>query len=92
MKPGDNIVFVGLHTVADGSVILTLPPISQCAGKFYYICIPDVNNPGTSGDCSLYVKETGAELTTNGDMDADGDYILLYSDGRTWRTIVDGVA
>jgi hypothetical protein len=92
MKPGDQVVVVGLHTVADGSVILTLPSVAECVGKFYYIIIPDVNNPGTTGDCSLYVKETGAELTTNGDMDADGDYILLYSDGIQWRTIVDGVA
>jgi hypothetical protein len=92
MKAGDQIMLIGLHTVADDSVILTLPSLAESAGKFYYVCIPDVNNPGTTGDCSVYEKETGAELTTYGDLDADGDYFMLYSDGRKWRVFVNGVA
>ena len=92
MKLTEQNVVVNLHTITDGTVILTLPSVSEAVGKFYYIGIPDVNDPGTSGDCSLYVMETAAELTTNGDMDADGDYLILFSDGINWRTIVDGVA
>lgn len=92
MKPGDQNIIIGLHTVADGSVILTLPSLAESAGKFYSVCIPDVHNPGVTGDCSVYEKETAAELATYGDLDADGDYFILYSDGRKWRVFVNGVA
>lgn len=88
MKPGDHVVHA-TSTEADGTGIIYLPSIAEAAGKFYYICAP---TGATAGDISLYIKETGAELTTNGDMDADDDHILLFCDGKNWRTILDGVA
>jgi len=92
MKPGDQIMIIGLHTVADDSVILTLPAKAQAAGKFYYICVPDVDNPGTTGDVSVYDKEAGTEIATYGDLDADDDHIMFYCDGRLWRAFYNGVA
>ncbi len=88
MKPGDQLV-CATSSEADGTGIVYLPSIAEAAGKFYFIWAP---TGATAGDISLYVKETGAELTTNGDMDADDDHILLFSDGKNWRTILDGVA
>lgn len=88
MKVGDNVLHA-ISAAADGVGIVTLPSVAEAAGQFYCIVAP---TGAAGGDISLYVKETGAELTTNGDMDADDDHILLYSDGVNWRTVLDGVA
>ena len=88
MKPGDRCVRATSEN-ADGSAILTLPSVAEAAGLFYFIYAP---TGATGGDISLYIKETATELTTNGDMDADDDHILLFCDGVNWRTILDGVA
>ena len=88
MKPGDQVIRA-TSSGDDGVGIIYLPSVAEAAGRFYFIYAP---TGASAGDISLYVKETGAELATNGDMDADGDHILLFSDGVNWRTILDGVA
>lgn len=88
MKPGDQILYA-VSSADDGVAIVTLPSVAEAAGRWYYIQAP---TGATAGDISLYIKETGAELTTNGDMDADNDYLLLFSTGKAWLTVVDGVA
>jgi len=93
MKPGDTCVIVAEHAaMATGTAILVLPGVAAAAGRIYYICNVAVEGGASAGDTSLYVQENYTELTTNGDMDAADDYIFLYSDGRQWRTLVDGVA
>lgn len=88
MKPEDACISA-VSSEADGTGLVYLPPAAACAGRFYYIIAP---TGATAGDISLMVRETGAELGTNGDMDADGDYLLLFCTGITFLTIVDGVA
>lgn len=88
MKPGDHVV-IAISAGSDGEAIVILPSLQEAAGQFYFIVAP---TGAAGGDISLYEKETGTELTTNGDMDADDDHILLFSDGTAWRTILDGVA
>lgn len=88
MKPGDYCISV-VSEVADGSGIVTLPSLAEACGHHYYIEAP---TGATGGDISLYEKETGAELATNGDMDADADHILLYAAPTQWLTRLDGVA
>ena len=88
MKPGDQILYA-VSSAADDVAIVTLPSVAEAAGRWYYIQAP---TGASGGDISLYIKETGAELTTNGDMDADNDYLLLFSTGKAWLTVVDGVA
>jgi hypothetical protein len=77
-----------ITALEDDAAIVWLPPVAEAAGMFYYIC---ATTGASGGDISLMVRETAAELTTNGDMDADDDHILLFSDGVNWRTILDGV-
>lgn len=90
MKPTDRVVIVDTTGVTgDGNALVYLPPILASAGNFYYVCAPV---GATGGDVSLIVRETATELTTNGDMDADDDHILLFSTGKEWRTVLDGVA
>ena len=88
MKPGDHII-IATSDQNDGQAIITLPSLAEAAGKFYYICAP---TGASGGDISVYEKETGSELSTYGDLDADDDHVLLFSDGRKWRVVLDGVA
>ena len=90
MTPTDHILFVEtVDVTGDGVAIVTLPSYAEAAGKFYYIKAP---NGSTGGDLSIYEKETGAELATYGDMDADNDNALFFCTGQAWVVAFDGVA
>ncbi len=88
LKPGDQNV-IAITALADALAIIILPSLAEAAGKFYYIC---ATTGAAAGDISLYEKETGAELSTYGDLDADDDHVILYSTGNEWRVVLDGVA
>ena len=88
MKPSDTVVHA-YSAAGDGVGIVTLPSLVEAAGRHYFIIAPTGE---AAGDISLYEKETGAELATNGDMDADNDHIILFSTGISWLTRLDGVA
>jgi len=88
MKPSDTVVHA-YSAAADGVGIITLPSLTEAAGRHYFIIAP---TGATAGDISLYEKETATELATNGDMDADLDHLILFSTGLSWLTRLDGVA
>ena len=92
MLVSDTVLIVISGTGEDATGIVTLPSVAEAVGKSYYICAPT----GASGnDVSLYEKETGAEYAgsgDDGDLDADDDHVIVYSDGSQWRTILNGVA
>jgi len=88
MKVADTCV----HAISAGSdteAIIILPNVAEAAGRHYFIIAP---TGAAGGDISLYTAEGHAELSTNGDMDADADHILLFSTGIAWLTRLDGVA
>lgn len=88
MKAGDTCI-IATSEAADAAGIITLPSKAEAVGKFYYICAP---TGAAGGDISVYDKEAGSEISTYGDMDADDDHAIFYTDGRLWRTVFDGVA
>jgi len=89
LGPTDHFV-TAVTALADAAAIITLPSIAEALGRgIYYICAP---TGATAGDISVYVKETGAELTTYGDLDADDDHVGLIATPQGWRVILDGVA
>jgi hypothetical protein len=88
MKPGDQLI-IAISAAADAAAILVLPGLQEAAGKFYYISAP---TGAAGGDISVYEKETGTELATYGDLDADDDHFIIFSDGIQWRIVLDGVA
>jgi hypothetical protein len=91
MKVSDLVLSVVSGTGADATGIVTLPSLAEAVGKFYYIVAPTGN---TGDDVSLYEKETGSEYTgggDDGDLDTDGDDIILFSTGKEWLTVLDGV-
>jgi hypothetical protein len=91
MKPGDRVV-AATSSGADNVGIVYLPSLAEACGNIYYISAP---TGATDGDISIYTKETGAEYTgggDDGDLDADGDYVILFAGATAWRTVKDGVA
>ena len=88
MKPGDAVI-IAISAAADAVAIIVLPSLQEACGKFYSISAP---TGATGGDISVYEKETGAELATYGNMNADLDHAIFFSDGANWRTVLDGVA
>ncbi len=88
MKPGDNVV-IATSSGADGVGIITLPSLAEALGQFYHISAP---TGAAAGDISVYEKETGAELTTYGDLDADADNVILFAAPTAWIVVYDGVA
>ena len=88
LKVTENVVRATSEN-ADGSAILYLPGVTEAAGMFFYITAP---TGATGGDISVYDEESGAEISTYGDLDADDDHVLLFSDGYNWRVVLDGVA
>lgn len=88
MRIGDTVI-IAISSANDAVAIITLPSLAESVGKFYFVSAP---TGATAGDISLYEKETGAELSTYGDLDADDDHVLLFSDGQKWRIALNGVA
>ena len=88
MKRGDHVLSV-ISSAADAAGIVTLPSLAEACGGFYFVSAPT----GLSGgDVSLYEKETGAEFSTYGALDADADHVLLFAGPISWILIFDGVA
>ena len=88
MKASDTVIIVVSGTGEDATGIVTLPSLAEAVGKCYYICAPT----GLAGDdVSLHEKETGNEYS-GGDLDADDDHLIVFSDGQRWRTVLNGVA
>lgn len=88
MKVSDRVLSVVSGTGEDATGIVTLPSLAEAAGKIYCLMAPT----GASGDdVSVYEKESGSEYG-DGDMDADGDYLVLFCTGTAWLTLLTNVA
>jgi len=74
---------------SDTEAIIYLPPAASCPMGIAGVYAP---TGATGGDISVYDEETGAEITTYGDMDADGDRALWISTGISWFILVEVVA
>ena len=72
---------------ADNTMTLTLPPVQEAAGKFYFII-------ATAGaTAATTVTDDGDDAGySNLTMDANADHVLIYSTGERWLTVVDGIA
>lgn len=88
MKPTEHNI-IAITALDDTNAIIVLPSLDEAIGQSYYICAP---TGATAGDITVQEKETGAVFTTYGDLDADDDHVMLFSDGLKWRVVLDGVA
>ena len=89
MKLSDRVLIADTTGAGgDAAAIVTLPSVAEAAGQLFYIMAPE----GASAyHLSVYEKETGAEYT-DGDMDADDDYLILFCTGTGWLTVKTNVA
>jgi hypothetical protein len=85
----NETIIIATTALADAAAILVLPSKAEAVGKFYYICGPTA---ASAGDLSIYDKEAGSEISTYGDMDADDDHAIFFTDGYKWRVALNGVA
>ena len=73
----------------DGAGIVTLPPAASMPLAMILILAP---TGATNDDISVYDEETGGEISTYGDMDADLDRCIFISNGINWKEIFEVVA
>uniref|UniRef100_A0A6M3IFA7 Uncharacterized protein n=1 Tax=viral metagenome TaxID=1070528 RepID=A0A6M3IFA7_9ZZZZ len=84
MSVSDSVI-IATTALADAAAIIYLPSVAEAAGRIYCVVAP---TGSTGGDISVYTREgTPAEISTYGDLDADGDYIVVYSTGTAWAVI-----
>ena len=86
MKPSDRLVKIVSATGEDATGLLYLPSVGEAAGNFYCIYAPTA---ATANDISVMDYVGGNEVS---DMDADGDYVILFSNGIIWINVVTNVA
>jgi hypothetical protein len=86
INPGIKRVFCTANTATD-SYTVTLPGVSQSAGEFVYVEASIANSKVVTltdaGDDAAFVNKT---------LDANDDHILLFSTGKLWRTVYNGIA
>ena len=81
----EQIVRVDTETV-DGTFSLALPSVALAKGKIYDITLADDH-----GDLTLTDNADDAGMTDIV-FDTEGDYVVLLSNGYTWRALVGDVA
>ena len=84
MTPHDHHVIIN---TASAAVDVTLPSLGEAYGM-YVLEAPD----GASNDASLLVKESGSELASGGDMDADAEYTILIPTSQAWVVLATSVS
>jgi hypothetical protein len=88
MSPMDFCIHA-ISSADDAAGIIYLPSKAEAAGGIYYITAP---TGATGGDISVTEKENATEITTYGDLDADGDWCIYICDGINWKVLKSGVA
>lgn len=78
-----------VSALADAAAIIYLPPAQSCPLGIVGIHAP---TGAAGGDISVYDEETGAEISTYGDLDADNDHVAFISMFYQWVLLFDGVA
>jgi hypothetical protein len=65
-----------------GGYTITLPPVVECAGGFYLLrCI--------SGTATVTIVDKGdSAIVINDTMNAQGEQMMVYSDGEAWNFII----
>lgn len=71
-----------------GAIAITLPEVTRAGGGIYSIDVPDVADGGTTTVVTL----NGTGLPTALTLDADGDGVVLYSDGLKWIALANNIA
>jgi len=83
MKPYEQVVRV--TTIASYAMKVTLPPVSQCVGRLYYI----IHEVRVDQSCVVEDFKADAGLSDI-TFDAAGEYVVLFSTGEVWLEVVTG--
>lgn len=80
MKNYDYVLRPTPGAAGDKNITITLPPVSECTGRWYSIMVR-----GVSGGTVVVQNQDDSEAWV-GDvtLDSTGDRLLLFSDGLSW--------
>ncbi len=84
LNPSNQVVHVNS---AGGAVNVTLPDMAEAAGSLICVTAP----VGATNDVSVLINETGLEVGSGGDLDANNDATLFYCTGLAWVPLVTTV-
>ena len=75
-------------TSGAGAYSITLPPVAECQGLLFSICLVSKTTDNvTVADNNDSENWAGTGSGADPVLDTTGDSILLYSDGRKWWAI-----
>ena len=77
MKASERVIQVDS---ALGAVVVILPPMAEAKGRIYSVGA----TVGATADVSVNGKESGTEISSGGDLDANDDASVFYCTGRVW--------
>ncbi len=79
MLPGDHHLRV---VCTAGGYTITLPPVAECQGGFYLL-------RGVSGTATVTLVDKGdSAIAISDTMNAQGEQMMLYSDGEAWNFVI----
>jgi len=76
----------------DYAVTLSLPPVSECAGKTFTVSVDSATAAVTLTDFGGTSYNDSINWEGDFTLDAAEDTIALYSDGRTWHQVDNQIA
>ncbi len=83
LKPYQTVNRATANTATD-SYTITLPPVSECAGRLYSFIVTIANSK------TITLAHHGDSVNwTNLAFTATNDRALLYSDGLMWYVLID---
>lgn len=86
LRRANVFVYCTVNTATDDWT-LTLPPVSEAQGMIVYIYVTMANAK------TLTVQDNADDAgMTDLDMDADADDVVLFSTGKFWVQLYNGIA
>lgn len=75
----------------DSDITVTLPSVGEAIGKVFTFHAPTA---GTDTQAVTLEDKDNDSVAWGGDfaLDADDDIIVLFSDGRIWHVLVNGIS
>ena len=92
IDPKDHICYVSTAVTAYGTVLITLPPVGQCQGGFYFFQGKNVANSKhvyvVANGQAAHGSATGDDKAMpNCDLSASLNWALLWSSGEHWYVV-----
>ena len=87
MTVKDRVVRVVTATAAGATFAITLPPVAEAAGQIFVI------NLVTKATYNVTIDDAGDDTNQSQvTLTASGNYLVTYSDGERWYSLVEATS